>query len=368
MTAELDKARLGLASFFGALCEDVVNYDMRPVDAIEALIRAILAEQDGSKDQAVADAIVKVAEIVARAVSEGKAPDSDQNEGWHECGATEALRAALADKEKAERERDAALKWHKIAMEQVAVRGQQVEKAERERDEARAEVGLTEWMERASEAEERARRYGFNAAMAKAELAALRDIFIWIEDGPGLECIPNNDIQEAIHKAIPNIKALAQERRAARQSRNEEGGGSDNSRADSGPDIAQPARDGDEPPASATPRAEAGLSEAIIEGGNIVIRVPIDVLPIAFKYWPGAPRNNNGEPRYVVTDAATFAKGVVHYLNDEKEDGTTRIHRMLDDAMNEALEQGEEGVEEIANEAITAARNAGIKRSADDVT
>lgn len=89
-------------------------------------------------------------------------------------------------------------------------------------------------------------------------------------------------------------------------------------------------------------------AEAVIEGDNIVIRVPIAAIPVAFEAWPDAPRNDEADPLYRVTDAATFAKGIVRYLNDESEDGTTRIHLMLDSAMNEALEQGEEGVEEIA--------------------
>lgn len=89
-------------------------------------------------------------------------------------------------------------------------------------------------------------------------------------------------------------------------------------------------------------------AEAVIEGDNIVIRIPTAAIPVAFEAWPDAPRNDEADPLYRVTDAATFAKGIVRYLNDESEDGTTRIHLMLDSAMNEALEQGEEGVEEIA--------------------
>lgn len=89
-------------------------------------------------------------------------------------------------------------------------------------------------------------------------------------------------------------------------------------------------------------------AEAIIEGPNIVIRVPISAIPVAFDAWPDAPRNEEGDALYVVTDAATFAKGIVRYLNAEEEDGTTRIHVMFDGAMSEALEQGEEGVEEVA--------------------
>jgi hypothetical protein len=89
-------------------------------------------------------------------------------------------------------------------------------------------------------------------------------------------------------------------------------------------------------------------ARAVIEGDCIVIRVPISVLPIAFDASPVAPRDEEADPLYRVTDAATFAKGVARHLNDEEEDGTTPIHRILDDAMLEALEQGEEGIEEIA--------------------
>lgn len=90
------------------------------------------------------------------------------------------------------------------------------------------------------------------------------------------------------------------------------------------------------------------MTQAIIEGDSIIIRIPIAAIPVAFEAWPGAPRDAEGRDLYKVTDAYVFAKGIVHYLNAESEDGTTRIHLMLDSAMNEALEQGEEGVEEIA--------------------
>lgn len=95
-------------------------------------------------------------------------------------------------------------------------------------------------------------------------------------------------------------------------------------------------------------RAAEYPAEAVIEGPNIVIRVPISAIPVAFEACPDAPRDDEADPLYTVTDAATFAKGIVRYLNDEEEDGTTRIHRMFDSAMIEALEQGEEGIEEVA--------------------
>lgn len=100
--------------------------------------------------------------------------------------------------------------------------------------------------------------------------------------------------------------------------------------------------------AEAEAQAAKYPAKAVIEGDNIVIRVPISAIPVAFEAWPDAPRNDEADPLYRVTDAVVFANGIVHYLNDESEDGTTRIHRMLDSAMNEALVHGEEGVEEIA--------------------
>lgn len=45
-----------------------------------------------------------------------------------------------------------------------------------------------------------------------------------------------------------------------------------------------------------------------------------------------------------VTDPAMFAKEVYRRLNDEEEDGTTIVHRMFDDAIKEAVEQGAEGI------------------------
>lgn len=301
MTTELDKARRDLQASFNLGIARGVEF----VTNIEALIRAILAEQDGSRKGPPVvyehDGVRKVApaseqdedvnDYAARAIAAldayrwyvdthdddlakggltrddllSSARRMDPYDGNTPClvvfqknrreadrNVSEVVRKLVnecAAREKAERERDEALKWNKIAMEQVAARDRQIEKAE-------------------------------------AELAALRDIFVWIEDGPGLECIPNDDIQEAIRKAIPNIKALAQERRAARQSRNEEGGGSDNSRADSRPDIAQPARDGDEPPAPAATCADCGLGYD--DPGFCDLVVPNDV-------WAKiAPRDGDG--------------------------------------------------------------------------
>jgi len=85
-------------------------------------------------------------------------------------------------------------------------------------------------------------------------------------------------------------------------------------------------------------------AEAVIEGDTIVIRVSIANLPVALK---GAfALGKIPGPRFKVTDREEWAKAVVHYLNEEDEEGTNRIHVAFDSAFAEALEQGAEGVEE----------------------
>lgn len=81
---------------------------------------------------------------------------------------------------------------------------------------------------------------------------------------------------------------------------------------------------------------------AVIEDGAIVIRLPIANLPVIVDAgWAGGKI----EPRMKVTDAEEFAKELVRALNDEEEDGTTRIHLMFDAALEFAFEQGAEGIE-----------------------
>lgn len=79
---------------------------------------------------------------------------------------------------------------------------------------------------------------------------------------------------------------------------------------------------------------------AKIEGDEIVIRVSIDAIQTAVDAVPGWPEN------YRIADLAEAAKAIVYRLNDEEEDGTTLIHRALDQAVLSALEQGDEGFEE----------------------
>lgn len=82
---------------------------------------------------------------------------------------------------------------------------------------------------------------------------------------------------------------------------------------------------------------------AIIEDGSLVIRVALEALPMVVE---GSWAAGYMDTRYKVTDTAAFAADLVRELNDESEDGTTRIHRMFDKAIENAIGQGAEGIEE----------------------
>lgn len=90
-------------------------------------------------------------------------------------------------------------------------------------------------------------------------------------------------------------------------------------------------------------------AEAYIEGDAIVIRVPIENLPIAFEYCPLNPHEPSEamEKQFRISDLPEFAKSLVRRLNEEEEDGTTLIHRCFDKAMEQVIEQGDEGVSDI---------------------
>lgn len=88
---------------------------------------------------------------------------------------------------------------------------------------------------------------------------------------------------------------------------------------------------------------DASDGRAVIKDGYLVIRVALMALP---QIVEGAWASGGMDTRYKVTDAQEFAKALVCELNEESENGTTRIHKMFDGAIEEAINQGALGIEE----------------------
>lgn len=80
-----------------------------------------------------------------------------------------------------------------------------------------------------------------------------------------------------------------------------------------------------------------------IEGDEIVIRLKIEALPGALAGGPHGLWMR-------VTNSGDAAKAMVRVLEAEEEDGTTPVHRLFDDAMLHALENGEDGFRETTEE------------------
>lgn len=90
------------------------------------------------------------------------------------------------------------------------------------------------------------------------------------------------------------------------------------------------------------PKPDNG-GQAIIEGDALVIRVSLAALPMVLE---GAWAMGKFDTRYKITDASEFAKELMHTLNREDEQGTTAIHKLFDQAILDAIEQGAFGIDE----------------------
>lgn len=95
----------------------------------------------------------------------------------------------------------------------------------------------------------------------------------------------------------------------------------------------------------AEPRHENG--KAYILGDEIRVAVRISDLPNIITGNPNWPDG------FVINAVGEAARSIVHRLNDEEEDGTTLLHRAIDQAAENALEQGDEGFDEEANSDFT---------------
>ena len=77
-----------------------------------------------------------------------------------------------------------------------------------------------------------------------------------------------------------------------------------------------------------------------IKDGQLQISIGIALLAFAVQAQDAWPED------WYVNDISLFAESMARQLMREEEDGTTRVHRMLDAAADEVLEQGDYGIHE----------------------
>lgn len=90
-------------------------------------------------------------------------------------------------------------------------------------------------------------------------------------------------------------------------------------------------------------------AKAIIEDGDIVIRVPLANLQFVLD---GGFACAVYDRRYKITNIDGAAKDICNALNDEDEEGTTPVHKLLDAAINATMNQGSEWFEEHEDQEI----------------
>lgn len=72
-----------------------------------------------------------------------------------------------------------------------------------------------------------------------------------------------------------------------------------------------------------------------IKDGQLVISIGVDTLCHAVSIG-----RSYGMGEITVSNNDVFANELLNELNDESEDGSTAVHRMLDDAASQAIENG----------------------------
>lgn len=81
-----------------------------------------------------------------------------------------------------------------------------------------------------------------------------------------------------------------------------------------------------------------------IKDSAIIITLPLDVIDVAFR---GMQDINSWQDKWTISDIELAAKSIVLALKYEDEEGTTLVHKMFDQAFEEALESGGEGFGEL---------------------
>lgn len=81
--------------------------------------------------------------------------------------------------------------------------------------------------------------------------------------------------------------------------------------------------------------------------GEIDMRIGVETLRFAAEnheeFWDG--ESGTDVPAIKITNSVIFAQEVVLAINEEAEDGSTLLSRMLDEAIKQAVENGCEGVD-----------------------
>jgi hypothetical protein len=86
-----------------------------------------------------------------------------------------------------------------------------------------------------------------------------------------------------------------------------------------------------------------------VEGDELVIRIGVSTLEFAAyqteTFTPWNDKYNDWVPEFKIVDRHEFARGVSYALQDEGEDGSTPLTRLLDECFLRAVE-GDYGVDE----------------------
>ena len=82
---------------------------------------------------------------------------------------------------------------------------------------------------------------------------------------------------------------------------------------------------------------------AQIVDGHLVIKISVNNLCFAAVRGPYFENAECVEPK--ITDEAKFANAILDAINEESENGTTLLHKMLDQAAENAVEYGCEGIQ-----------------------
>jgi hypothetical protein len=79
--------------------------------------------------------------------------------------------------------------------------------------------------------------------------------------------------------------------------------------------------------------------------GVLTITINADTVQFATDNHPGYWDGETGEQMCKVADKNVWLQSVVERINHEEEDGSTFLTKMMDAAIADAIEQGEEGLE-----------------------